>query len=74
MSLSAFNALIITDDNEAKNYFDAVSFCGGGYFSVPLPSQWSAGTKLLGGYVRYPELSLPESPYLPMEVSPSARA
>ena len=52
------NALIITEDNEAKNSFDAVSFYAGGYFSVPLSSWWSAGAKLLGGYVRYPKLSL----------------
>ncbi len=55
---TASNTLIITDDNEAKNSFDAVSFCGGGYFSIPLSSYWSAGAKLLGGYVRYPKLSL----------------
>ncbi len=55
---AASNTLIITDGNEANNSFDAVSLCGGGYFSVPLSSQWSAGAKLLGGYVRYPELSL----------------
>ncbi len=52
------NTLIITEENEAKNSLDAVSFCGGGYFSVPLSSWWSAGAKLLGGYVRYPKLSL----------------
>lgn len=55
---TASNTLIITEDNEAKNSFDAVSFCGGGYCSVPLSSWWSAGVKLLGGYVRYPKLSL----------------
>ena len=55
---TASNTLIFTDDNEAKNSFDAVSFYGGGYFSLPLSSYWSAGAKLLGGYVRYPKLSL----------------
>ena len=55
---TASNTLIFTDGNEAKNSFDAVSFCGGGYFSIPLSSYWSAGAKLLGGYVRYPKLSL----------------
>lgn len=55
---TASNTLIITDDNEAKNSFDAVSFYAGGYFSVPLSLWWSAGAKLLGGYVRYPKLSL----------------
>ena len=55
---TASNTLIIADDNEAKNSFDAVSFYGGSYFSLPLSSCWSAGAKLLGGYVRYPKLSL----------------
>lgn len=55
---TATNTLIFTDDDEAKNSFDAVSFSGGGYFSLPLSSFWSAGAKLLGGYVRYPKLSL----------------
>lgn len=55
---TASNTLIIAEDNEAKNSFDAVSFSGGGYFSLPLSSYWSAGAKLLGGYVRYPKLSL----------------
>ena len=55
---TASNTLVITEDDEAKNSFDAVSFCGGGYFSLPLSSWWSAGAKLLGGYVRYPKLSL----------------
>lgn len=54
---TATNTLIFTDDDEAKNSFDAVSFSGGGYFSLPLSSFWSAGAKLLGGYVR-PKLSL----------------
>lgn len=52
------NTLIIDDDNEAKNSFDSMSLCGGPYFSVPLSSWWSAGAKVLGGYVRYPKLSL----------------
>lgn len=51
---TATNTLI----NEAKNSFDAVSFSGGAYFSLPLSSFWSAGAKLLGGYVRYPKLNL----------------
>lgn len=55
---TATNTLIFTDDDEAKNSFDVVSFSGGGYFSLPLSSFWSAGAKLLGGYVRYPKLSL----------------
>ena len=55
---TASNTLVITEDDEAKNSFDAVSFCGGGYFSLPLSSWWSAWAKLLGGYVRYPKLSL----------------
>ena len=56
--VTASNTLVITEDDEAKNSFDAVSFCGGGYLSLPLSSWWSAGAKLLGGYVRYPKLSL----------------
>lgn len=52
------NTMIIAEGNEAKNSFDAVSFCGGGYFSLPLSTWWSVGAKLLGGYVRYPKLNL----------------
>ncbi len=53
------NTFIITNKNEAENNtFDAVSLCGGGYFSYPFASRWLIGSKLLGGYVHYPALAL----------------
>lgn len=53
------NTLIIVNEERAENNtFDAISFCGGSYFSYPLSSQWLIGSKLLGGYVHYPQLEL----------------
>lgn len=53
------NTLIITNEERAENNtFDAISLCGGSYFSYPLSSRWLIGSKLLGGYVHYPQLEL----------------
>ncbi|MFQ9235756.1 MAG: phosphatase PAP2 family protein [Bacteroides ovatus] len=53
------NTLIIVNEERAENNtFDAISLCGGSYFSYPLSSQWLIGSKLLGGYVHYPQLEL----------------
>lgn len=53
------NVCIITNGNQAENdSFDAMSLCGGGYFSYPVSSRWLVGGKLLGGYLRYPRLEL----------------
>lgn len=53
------NTLIIVNEEQAENNtFDAISFCGGSYFSYPLSSRWLIGSKLLGGYVHYPQLEL----------------
>lgn len=35
-----------------------MSLCSGAYFSFPLSSRWLVGSKLLGGYVHYPQLKL----------------
>ena len=49
------NTLIIVNEERAENNtFDAISLCGGSYFSYPLSSRWLIGSKLLGGYVHYP--------------------
>jgi membrane-associated phospholipid phosphatase len=53
------NTLIIVNEERAENNtFDAISICGGSYFSYPLSSRWLIGSKLLGGYVHYPQLEL----------------
>ena len=53
------NTLIIVNEERAENNtFDAISLCGGSYFSYPLSSRWLIGSKLLGGYVHYPQLKL----------------
>lgn len=38
--------------------FDAVSMSVGPYFSLPLDERWNVGSKLLAGYITYPELKL----------------
>lgn len=56
---TASNTAIIVDGKEAEaNTFDALSFCTGGYFSYPLSSRFLLGSKLLGGYIHYPQLQL----------------
>lgn len=56
---AVFNTSIIVNKDQAENNtFDAVSICGGNYFSYPLSSRWLIGSKLLGGYVHYPQLKL----------------
>lgn len=53
------NTSIIVNESQAENNtFDALSLCGGSYFSYPLSSRWLIGSKLLGGYVHYPQLKL----------------
>ncbi|SDJ21029.1 PAP2 superfamily protein, partial [Bacteroides ovatus] len=53
------NTLIIVNEERAENNtFDAISLCGGSYFSYSLSSRWLIGSKLLGGYVHYPQLEL----------------
>ncbi len=53
------NTSLITNGNHAEdNTFDAVSLCGGGYFSLPISRRWAFGSKLLCGWVHYPQLSL----------------
>lgn len=51
-------SIIVNGSRAESNTFDAVSVCAGGYFSYPLTSRWLAGSKLLGGYVHYPRLTL----------------
>ena len=51
-------SIIVNKDQAENNTFDAVSICGGSYFSYPLSSRWLVGSKLLGGYVHYPQLKL----------------
>ncbi|WP_418210585.1 phosphatase PAP2 family protein [Bacteroides zhangwenhongii] len=51
-------SIIVNNDKAENNTFDAVSVCGGSYFSYPLSSRWLIGSKLLGGYVHYPQLKL----------------
>lgn len=51
-------SIIVNKDQAESNTFDAVSVCGGSYFSYPLSSRWLVGSKLLGGYVHYPQLRL----------------
>ncbi len=53
------NTSLITNGNHAEdNTFDAVSLCGGGYFSLPMSRRWAMGSKLLCGWVHYPPLRL----------------
>ena len=51
-------ALIVNGDKAEGNSFDAVSLCGGSYFSYPLSQRWAIGSKLLCGMVHYPRLEL----------------
>lgn len=61
------NTSIIVNDNDAEeNTFDAMSLCGGAYFSYPLSARWLVGSKLLGGYVHYPRLKLSNLIYIYM--------
>ena len=51
-------SIIVNNDQAESNSFDIMSLCGGAYFSYPLSSRWLVGSKLLGGYVHYPQLKL----------------
>ncbi len=51
-------SLVVNGDKAEDNTFDAVSVCGGCYLSYPLSRRWRVGSKLLGGYVYYPQLEL----------------
>lgn len=56
---TASNTAIIVNGKKAEaNTFDALSLCAGGYFSYPLSSRFLMGSKLLGGYIHYPQLQL----------------
>lgn len=56
---TASNTSVIMNVKTAEaNTFDAVTLCGGGYFSYPLSSRFQLGSKFLGGYVHYPRLQL----------------
>lgn len=53
------NASIIVNEKEAEaNTFDVMSLCGGGYFSYPLSARFLMGSKLLGGWMHYPQWRL----------------
>ncbi|WP_276911448.1 phosphatase PAP2 family protein [Hallella colorans] len=57
--LAVSNSFIINENNNLEdNTFHALTLMGGGYFSYPLSSRVRLGGKLLGGYVRYPELTI----------------
>lgn len=45
--------------------FDAVSVMAGPYFSYPLTSRWTVGSKLLAGYVNYSKLELSDGTEVP---------
>lgn len=51
-------AVVVNGDEAEDDTFDAISLCGGAYFSYPLSTRWLVGGKLLGGYVHYPRLKL----------------
>ena len=51
-------SIIVNNDQAESNSFDIMSLCGGAYFSYPLSSRWLVGSKLLSGYVHYPQLKL----------------
>ncbi len=51
-------ALILNGDQAEDNAFDALSACGGCYLSYPLSRRCLVGSKLIGGLVHYPRLSL----------------
>ncbi|MBS7155034.1 MAG: phosphatase PAP2 family protein [Sanguibacteroides justesenii] len=51
-------SIIVNNEDAEDNTFDVMSLCGGMYFSYPLSSRWLVGSKLLGGYVHYPRLTL----------------
>lgn len=56
---TASNTAIIVDGKNAEaNTFDVLSLYAGGYFSYPLSSRFMIGSKLLSGYVHYPQLHL----------------
>lgn len=53
------NTAIVVDGNQAEdNTFDALTLSAGAYFSCPLSPHWLVGSKVLGGWVRYPRLDL----------------
>ncbi len=53
-------AIIVNGSHAEANTFNAISLCGGSYFSCPLSSRWLVGSKILVGSVRYPSLTLTE--------------
>ncbi len=56
---SVANTSIITNRQQAENSrFYAGSICVGPYFSYPISVRWLVGSKLLVGWLHYPELKL----------------
>lgn len=53
-------SIIVNKETAEDNRLDAISLCGGGYFSCPVSNRWDVGSKLLCGYLRYPQLQLSE--------------
>lgn len=51
-------SIVVNTNNAEDDTFDAISLCGGMYFSYPLSLHWLIGSKLLGGYVHYSRLTL----------------
>lgn len=51
-------SVIVNDDQAENNTFDIMTLCSGAYLSYPLSSRWLVGSKILGGYVHYPQLKL----------------
>ncbi len=51
-------AIIVNGNNAETSTFDALSVCAGSYFSYPLSSCFLIGSKLLSGYICYPQLQL----------------
>lgn len=51
-------SITVNNYNAGSKTFDAMSLCGGAYFSYPITSRWLVGSKLLGGYMRYSSLEL----------------
>ena len=59
---TASNTAVIMHSKKMEgNTFDALSFCAGGYFSYPLSSRFQVGSKLVGGYVHYPDWQLSDT-------------
>lgn len=56
--MASHTRVIVNETIAADNSFDTHSLSGGAYFSYPVSTRWLIGTKLLAGYVCYPELDI----------------